>query len=171
MPPKNLPPKNLIVVGWTERVGLPSLDLADLKAKIDTGARTSALHADRIERFERDGAPWVRFRVLHDAAKSRVMKEHPVHDIRDIKNTSGVPEERVVIRTALLIAGHRWRIDLSLTDRSNMRLAMIVGRTALSRHNVAVHTRRVNVAGREARPLPDGGQSSTAPGRRRKIVS
>ncbi len=165
-----MPPKNLIVVGWTERVGLPALNLSDLKAKIDTGARTSALHADRIERFERDGAPWVRFRVLHEAAKSRVMTEHPIHDTRAIKNTSGVPEHRVVIRTILLIAGHRWRIDLSLTDRSNMRLAMIVGRTALSRHNVAVHTRRVNVAGREARPLPAGGQPASAPEGRRRIA-
>ncbi len=165
-----MPPKNLIVVGWTELVGLPALGLADLKAKIDTGARTSALHADRIVRFEKDGAPWVRFRVRHEAAKARVTTEAPVHDTRAIKNTSGVAEERIVIRTPLLIAGHRWLIDLSLTDRSNMRLAMIVGRTALSNHNVAVHTRRVNVAGREARPLPVGGETAIAPEGRRKAT-
>ena len=165
-----MPPKTMIVVGWTERVGLPDLGLTDLKAKIDTGARTSALHADRIERFEKDGAPWVRFRVRHDAAQARVTLEHPVRDVRAIKNTSGVPEERIVIRTPLLIAGHRWLIDLSLTDRSNMRLAMIVGRTALARHNVAVHTRRVNVAGIEARPLPRDGEIAAAPERRRKAT-
>lgn len=165
-----MPPKNLIVVGWTERVALPSLGLTDLKAKIDTGARTSALHAGRIERFERDGAEWVRFRVRHEAARARLAAEHPVHDVRAIKNTSGVPEERIVIRTPLLIAGHRWLIDLSLTDRSNMRLAMIVGRTALSRHNVAVHTRRVNVAGIEARPLPPERATESAPEGRRKAA-
>ena len=146
-------PKTMLIVGWTETVSLPDLGLAGLKAKIDTGARTSALHASRIERFERDGAPWVRFRVRHDATRARIEAEHPVHDVRSIKNTSGVAQDRIVIRTGLMIAGRQWRIDLSLTDRSNMRLAMIVGRTALSAHNVAVHTRRVNLAGREARPV------------------
>ncbi|CTQ33482.1 ATP-dependent zinc protease family protein [Jannaschia rubra] len=145
-------PKELIVVGWMERVSLPGLGLHDIKAKVDTGARTSALHADRIETFERDGARWVRFRVQHDGTKGRVVTEHPVHDIRSIKNTSGVPEDRIVIRTDLLIAGHRWRIDLSLADRANMRSAMIVGRTALSAHNVAVHTRRVKLRQKPATP-------------------
>ncbi|MGB3553328.1 MAG: RimK/LysX family protein [Jannaschia sp.] len=138
-------PKQLIVVGWMEQVSLPSLGLLDIKAKIDTGARTSALHADRIETYELDGAEWVRFRVQHDGARTRRTLEHPVHDSRAIKNTSGIPEERIVIRTALLIAGHKWRIDLSLTDRTNMRSPMIVGRTALSAHNVAVHTRRTRL--------------------------
>lgn len=142
-----MPPRNLIVVGWTEIVGLPALGLHDLKAKIDTGARTSALHADRIETYERDGMLRVRFRVHHGAAKARALHDLPVHDRRAIKNTSGVPEERIVIRTPLAIAGHLWRIDLSLTDRTNMRLPMIVGRTALAAHDVAVHTRRTRVAG------------------------
>lgn len=138
-------PKELILVGWMERVGLPKLGLPDIMAKIDTGARTSALHADRIEPFDRDGAAWVRFRVRHARARIGATMEHKVHDVRAIKNTSGVPEIRFVIRTDLLIAGHTWRIDLSLTDRSNMRSAMIVGRTALSAHNVAVHTRRTRL--------------------------
>lgn len=148
-----MPPKKLLVVGWMERVGLPDLGLMDMKAKIDTGARTSALHAERIERFERDGEDWVRFRVAHNGTKGRVTAEHRVHDLRAIKNTSGVPEERVVIRTTLAIAGRKWRIDLSLTDRSNMRLPMIVGRTALSAHNVAVHTRRTRLAAKADPPL------------------
>ncbi|MGB3406541.1 MAG: RimK/LysX family protein [Jannaschia sp.] len=138
-------PKDLIVVGWMERVSLPALGLTAIPAKIDTGARTSALHADRIERFEKDGTPWVRFRIRHDGAKTKATHEHPVHENRAIKNTSGIPEDRVVIRTDLLIAGHKWRIDLSLTDRTNMRAPMIVGRTALSPHNVAVHTRRTRL--------------------------
>ncbi len=143
-----MPQRTLIVVGWTEIVGLPALGLDTLKAKIDTGARTSALHADAIELYEDEaGARRVRFRVHHGAARSRAQQDQPVHDVREIKNTSGVPEERVVIRTPLSIAGHLWRIDVSLTDRSNMRLPMIVGRTALAAHNVAVHTRRTGVAG------------------------
>ncbi|MFO6466035.1 ATP-dependent zinc protease [Jannaschia sp. KMU-145] len=138
-------PKNLLVVGWMERVSLPALDLTDIKAKIDTGARTSALHADMMEEFERDGVPWLRFRIRHNGARSQRIHEHPVLDRRAVKNTSGIPEDRHVIRTPLLIAGHRWLIDLSLTDRSRMRSPMIVGRTALSAHNVAVHTRRTRL--------------------------
>ncbi|WP_371157892.1 ATP-dependent zinc protease [Jannaschia sp. 2305UL9-9] len=138
-------PKDIIIVGWMERISLPDLDLDNIPAKIDTGARTSALHATRIETFTRDGAAWVRFRVRHPGARSGVTHEQPIHERRDIKNTSGVPEDRIVIRTDLLIAGHRWRIDLSLTDRTNMRSPIIVGRTALSAHNVAVHTRRTRL--------------------------
>ena len=142
-----MPPKSLIVVGWTEIVGLPALGLSDLTAKVDTGARTSALHAEGIETYERDGQRRVRFRVHHGAARARAVQDVEVHDLRLITNTSGVPERRVVIRTPLAIAGHLWRIDLSLADRSAMRLPMIVGRTALAAHNVAVHTRRTGLAG------------------------
>ncbi|WP_092780168.1 ATP-dependent zinc protease family protein [Jannaschia pohangensis] len=138
-------PKELIVIGWKERVSLPDIGLSDIMAKVDTGARTSALHADRIATFERDGKLWVRFHVQHRGTPGRVMTECPVHEIRSIKNTSGVPEDRIVIRTDLVIAGHRWRIDVSLADRANMRNPMIVGRNALSSHNVAVHTRRTKL--------------------------
>jgi len=65
--------------------------------------------------------------------------------VRDIKNTSGVPDERIIIRTKFRIAGHLWNIDLSLTDRANMRFRMIVGRSALKNHPIAVHTRDRNL--------------------------
>jgi len=140
------PKRDLLVIGWIEHIDLPALDLHDLRTKIDTGARTSALHATQIETFDRDGAEWVRFRVELDRTHSTDLIEAPVHERRHIKNTSGVPEERIVIRTRFRIADRTWTISVSLTDRSNMRFAMIVGRSALKNHNIAVHTRRANLA-------------------------
>lgn len=136
------PERPLTVIGWMEYVDLPDLHLTGLKAKIDTGARTSALHADRIETFDRDGAQWVRFVAIDDHGRHTSHVTCPVHDRRLIKNTSGLPEERIVIRTKFRIAKRIWTIDLSLTDRSNMTFNMIVGRTALKNHSIAVHTRR-----------------------------
>ena len=71
--------------------------------------------------------------------------ETPVYDRRPIKNTSGVPEERIIIRTKLRLIDRSWDISVSLADRSNMRFPMIVGRSALKNHNIAVHTRRANL--------------------------
>lgn len=140
------PKPGLSVIGWIEHVDLPELDLRHVKAKIDTGARTSALHTAQMEVFERDGLQLVRFHVQMKHTDPERWFEAPVHDIRPIKNTSGIPEQRIVIKTPMRIAGQRWSIELSLTDRSNMRLPMIVGRTALKGRNIAVHTRRTNLA-------------------------
>ncbi|MFT6223635.1 MAG: hypothetical protein ACJA1F_001480 [Paracoccaceae bacterium] len=143
------PTRDLMVIGWIEHIDLPSLKLRDLRTKIDTGARTSALHATHIQPFERDGAEWVRFQVELDATHSSQIIEAPIHERRDIKNTSGVPEERIVIRTRFRIAGRTWTISVSLTDRSNMTFPMIIGRSALKNHNIAVHTRRANLAAKQ----------------------
>lgn len=142
------PKPELLIIGWMEHLDLPDLNLRHIKAKIDTGARTSALHATQITTFHKDGEEWVRFHVqLSDAEPGQVV-ECPVHDRRAIKNTSGIPEERIVIRTKLKLTERSWPISVSLTDRSNMRFAMIVGRTALKNHNIAVHTRRANLTAR-----------------------
>jgi len=132
----------MLVIGWQEHVDLPLLGLTNLKAKIDTGARTSALHATEIVEFERDGAPWVRFNTRFDDDAHDTNVESPIHDRREITNTSGVPEVRIVIRTKFRIANRLWRIDLSLTERTEMRVRMIVGRTALRRHRILVDPAR-----------------------------
>ncbi|MEM8837328.1 MAG: RimK/LysX family protein, partial [Pseudomonadota bacterium] len=77
----------MLVIGWQERVDLPLLGLTNLKAKIDTGARTSALHATEIAEFERDGNPWVRFHTVFDDDSQDTDVECPVHDRRAITNT------------------------------------------------------------------------------------
>lgn len=139
------PKPDLLVIGWMEHLDLPDLGLRQLKAKIDTGARTSALHATQIETFQRAGADWVRFQVVSDEDMPQTWAECEIYDRRHIKNTSGIPEERIVIRTKLKLTDRSWNISVSLTDRSNMRFPMIVGRTALKHHNIAVHTRRSNL--------------------------
>jgi hypothetical protein len=139
------PKQELLVIGWLEHLDLPDLGLNQIKAKIDTGARTSALHAIGIEPFERDGEAWVRFQVQIDEYAPLLWVEARIHDRRQIKNTSGIPEERIVIRTMLKLTNRSWPISVSLTDRTRMTFPMIVGRTALKHHNVAVHTRRANL--------------------------
>ena len=135
----------MLIVGWQERVDLPLLGLSNLKAKIDTGARTSALHATDIVTFERDGAPWVRFHTRFDDDARDTDVECPIHDQREIKNTSGIPERRIVIRTKFRISDRLWNIDLSLTERTEMKFRMIVGRTALRRHSILVNPRKHNL--------------------------
>jgi hypothetical protein len=135
----------MLVVGWRERVDLPLLGLSNLKAKIDTGARTSALHATDIETFDRDGVPWVRFHTKFSDDSIDTDVECPIHERRDIKNTSGVPETRIVIRTKFRIGQRLWTIDLSLTERSDMKFRMIVGRTALRRNHILVDQRKSNL--------------------------
>ncbi|MEM7642119.1 MAG: RimK/LysX family protein [Pseudomonadota bacterium] len=128
----------MLIIGWQERVDLPLLGLTKLKAKIDTGARTSALHATDIETFERDGVPWVRFHTRFDDDAQDGEVECPIQDRREVKNTGGVPEPRIIIRTKFRMARRQWTIDVSLTERTEMSFRMIVGRTALRRHSIAV---------------------------------
>lgn len=138
------PKPALLVIGWMEHLDLPDLDVWQLKAKIDTGARTSALHAKHIEVFDRDGVEWVRFQTQISDETPPHWAECPTYDRRAIKNTSGIPSRRIVIRTTLKLTDRSWPISVSLADRSNMTFPMIIGRTALKKHNIAVHTRRAN---------------------------
>lgn len=121
-------------VGWREWVALPSLNVAQLKAKIDTGAKTSALHAWYVEPFERDDRLWVKF-GLHpeqDNTVDTVECEAPVHDQRTVTDSGGHAEERYVILTEIVIGGSRFETEVTLTNRDNMRFRMLVGRNTLN---------------------------------------
>ncbi|MFD0910444.1 ATP-dependent zinc protease family protein [Ruegeria arenilitoris] len=133
------------VIGWMEYIDLPDLPLKDIKAKIDTGARTSALHATDIRRFQRDGHHWVSFLTEVPGGEGMIRIEAPIKERRNIKNTSGIPENRIVIRTTIRLGDETWPLDLSLTDRTNMTFQMIVGRAALKNHAIAVHTKRAHL--------------------------
>lgn len=127
-----------LIVGWREVVTLPDLGLHDIKAKIDTGARTTALHASDIREIEHDGAPHVEFVPDHGALEpARAVRAALVHE-REIKNTSGTPERRYIILTRLVIEDREVPIELSLTDRAGMTFPIILGRSALCAVNAIV---------------------------------
>ena len=129
----------MTVIGWHECISLPELGLQNFAVKVDTGAKTTALHADDIETFYKDSEKWVRFRSPDIPGIPARTCEFPVFTKRDITNTSGTPETRIIIRTPMILAGRKWKIDISLTDRGTMRFPLILGRRALRGRNIVVH--------------------------------
>jgi len=135
MPGRRIPSRENLRVGWREWVRLPELRVDAIKAKIDTGARTSALHAYRIEPFRREGELWVRFEI-HPVQRSdagRVICEARAVDERQVRNSGGQVEQRYVIETVLSLGNTSWSIELALTNRDPMGFRMLLGRTALKR--------------------------------------
>jgi len=120
-------------LGWREWVALPELGIDRVKAKVDTGARTSALHAFRVETFEHGAALRVRFWVhpLQRRDDIEVCCEAAVLDSRVVRDSGGHEERRFVIETTVDVAGSRWPIEVTLTDRDSMGFRMLLGRTAI----------------------------------------
>jgi hypothetical protein len=125
------PNSSRTVVGWRECIALPDLGLSALRAKMDTGARSSALHVDAQWPITEAGAPWVAFR-LSTGGKRVVELQAPVHDEREVVDSGGHRTVRVFLQTRLRLAGEERLAEINLSDRRGMRFAMLVGRTALS---------------------------------------
>ncbi len=125
----------LPVIGWREWLALPELGIERIKAKIDTGARTSSLHAFDLERFEAEGRPWVRFRVhpLQRDDSTTVEVEAPLVDERSVKPSTGQAKVRPVILTRAVLGHWGWPIEITLVNRDVMGFRMLLGRRAVRR--------------------------------------
>lgn len=127
--------KPKITLGWREWVSLPDLGIKSIKAKVDTGARTSCLHAFSLEAFDKNGKDWVRFGMhpIQDNVDEEIYCEAEIIDQRAVTDSGGHKEKRIVISTQLVLADHSWPIEITLTNRDNMKFRMLLGRTAMKR--------------------------------------
>ncbi|MEQ9105081.1 MAG: RimK/LysX family protein [Rhodothermales bacterium] len=131
-----------IPVGWREWVALPDIGLKGLKAKVDTGARSSSLHAEDIETFEEEGRERVRFKA-HDGHVCVA----DIHDKRTVTSSTGHSQDRYFIRTRMVIGSVTWLIDLSLSNRKRMKFGMLLGREAMQ-GRMTVHPAKSFLQGR-----------------------
>ncbi|GLP96294.1 ATP-dependent zinc protease family protein [Paraferrimonas sedimenticola] len=127
--------KQKMIIGNLEMCQLPDLGISDLQVRIDTGAKTSSLHVDNLKRIKKNGRPWVKFDLHPDihSVDELVACEAPLHDIRRVKSSNGVSQERYVIKSTLNLGGQSWPIEITLTDRSDMSYLMLLGREGMAK--------------------------------------
>ncbi len=125
-------------IGWREWVALPALGIERIKAKVDTGARTAALHAWHVQRFERDGEVWVRFEVhpVQRENRTRTSCEARLAGVKAVRNSGGHLENRCVIVTDITLGSQTWPIEITLTNRDQMGFRMLLGRASVRGHFV-----------------------------------
>ena len=128
-----------INIGWREWISFPDYDNFRLKAKIDSGARTSALHATHIQEFEKNGERWVRFRVYQ--SRQFMYVEKPIVRYTIIKNSFGESQKRPLILMKIKLGNKSWKTDISLTQRSGMAYPMLIGRNTLKKKHM-IHPKR-----------------------------
>lgn len=149
--------KDLMVLGWREWVCLPELGLPAIKVKVDTGARTSALHAFEVRPFSENGLQRVEFKIhprQRDNATA-VVCTADVIDERTVSDSGGHKERRWVIQTPLTLGSNTWPIAITLTARDDMRFRMLLGRTAL-KGRAQVNPARSYLVGKKPRKQAKG---------------
>ena len=144
------------MIGWREWVALPDWGVPAIKVKIDTGARTSALHAFDIETFEADGVAMARFAIhpWQDSASDVVVVEAPLLERRQVRSSSGAAKVRPVVLTTMVLAGRSEQVEVTLTRRDEMGFRMLIGRQALRRRFV-VDSGRSYLGGKPERAVLD----------------
>lgn len=127
---------NLDIIGWREYICFPEFQVDSIKAKIDTGAKTSALHAFNVHLVEIEGKNMVNFEI-HPLQKNNdviVQVSAPFTEYREVKNSGGKVEKRPVITTPIMMGKYQWQIELTLTNRDTMGFRMLLGRDAIKNH-------------------------------------
>jgi len=134
----SLQKKSKLIIGWREWCSLPELELPGINAKIDTGAKTSSLHAYKIKPFTRDGESWVKF-LVHPVQRHRnpeIECEAQVVDQRAVTSSNGTTENRYVISTTLILGAHCFKTEITLSNRDEMGFRMLIGRQSLAQRFV-----------------------------------
>lgn len=145
-------PSELLTFGWREWVGLPDIGIRQIKAKVDTGARTSALHAFELRPYSENGRDRVEFRI-HPIQKdfdTVITCNADIIDTRTVTDSGGHKEDRYVIETNLHIGKHAWPIEITLTSRDDMLFRMLLGRTAI-KNRAQVNPARSYLVGKKKR--------------------
>lgn len=122
-----------MIVGNLELCSLPQLGIHDIEVRVDTGAKTSALHVDNVKRFISNGKPWVTFDIRPDVynVNDILPCKAALFDVRKIKSSNGTSEERYVIRTEFHLGSTSWPIEVTLTNRAEMSYLMLLGRQGM----------------------------------------
>ena len=131
---RNSGPDAWTLIGWREWVAFPDLGIPGIKAKIDSGARTSALHTFQLETFSEDGCRRVRFGI-HPLQRRKDIELFCTADVVDerlVRDSGGHAEKRLVIRSMVNLGEHRWPIEITLTNREDMLFRLLLGRSALT---------------------------------------
>lgn len=148
-----MPKKQKKIIGWEEWCCLPGLSLPAIKAKVDTGAKTSCIHAVNIENFVDEGQKYVRFSIHPMQNSKRIVKTctAPVVDYRYVTNSGGKKEKRYVIKSDIVMDGKKWPIEITLTKRDSMSFRMLLGREALRKGNLMVNPAKSCLLGKLSR--------------------
>lgn len=129
----------MVVIGWREWLSLPNLDVGAIKAKVDTGARTSALHAIDIEYIQVKQEDWVQFQIqpTQNSVIPTIVTQAKLKGFSEIKSSNGSIEKRPVISTILTLGAETWTSDISLTSRDSMGFRMLLGRQYLKYEQIS----------------------------------
>jgi hypothetical protein len=147
------------VIGLREWINLPELGMVGLRAKIDTGASTSCLHASDIQPFDRGGEPWVRFTAhLGTLVQRRHRCEAPLVSLKTIKSSNGQAQSRYVIRTPVTLGEREWLVEFTLTCRKTMRYRVLLGSKALVDGQLLVNPALTYVQNKPSLADPSGAQ-------------
>jgi len=122
--------KEKLIIGWREVVALPTLGIPAIKAKVDTGARTSSLHAYDLKFYKRGGKSFVKFKVhpKQKDSKTTIKTHAPVIEFRKVRSSNGLETKRPVISAQVSLMGETWDTELTLADRDQMGFRMLLGR-------------------------------------------